>query len=99
MRNGHREKDVIWNYSIEKVNRYSTDLIELELEERRSKMKDLETTLRTIPIAELGKDNAKRYKEWIAHMDSLDIKKTQKKEEEKKKDPFKALRGVVPFVG
>lgn len=89
----------MWEYSLEKAYRYSADLVELDLEDRRIRMNDLERTLRTVPIAELGKENTKRFKDWIKHMESLDPKEMKKKEEEKKKDPLKSLRGVVPFIG
>lgn len=62
-------------------------------------MIDLERTLRTVPIAELGKENTKRFKSWTEHIDALDPEKMKKKEEERKKDPLKPLRGIVPFIG
>ena len=35
---------------------------------------------------------------WKKYLDSIDVDKIRKHAEEKKKDPVKALRGLIPFV-
>ena len=97
VRGGHKEEDVLWRYSIEKTKRYYDDLIELEIEDLRSNTISIYRAVSAAVLTEsnqVNRDRAKAFKEYI---DDLDVDKQKKKHEEKKKDPFAPLRGLIPF--
>ena len=100
VRNGHREKDIIWDYSIEKVSRYYADLIELEMLDRRKLSIDVYMATSVAHLTESREANRKRLQAWEEHLKNLDPKHVKKEAETKKKDPFAKLRltGLVPFV-
>jgi len=98
VRNGHLENDVIWNYSIEKSQRYYTDLVELDLEDKYSDaIKIYYAVLAAVP-ADTREAARSRHESWKKYLESIDIEKIKKHAEDKKKDPVKALRGLIPFA-
>ena len=99
VRNGHSERDVIWNYSIEKSQRYYEDLVELEIEKMRDDAIRLYKAVAAAFVTESQKVNKDRTEAFIKYLDSLDLEKQKREREEKKKDPFKGLKGLVPFLG
>lgn len=96
MKNGHRENDVLWNYSIEKAQRYYDSILEVELEETlRDVMAVYHATMAAVPV-DTEKHARKRSDAWKKYLDSLDIEKIKKKDKERK-NPLKQLQGLVPI--
>jgi hypothetical protein len=96
VKNGHREEDVLWGYSIEKAQRYYDSIIEVELEETlRDAMMVYHATLAAVPV-DTEKYAKKRADAWKKYIDSLDIEKLKKKEKDRR-NPLKQLKGLVPI--
>lgn len=96
VKNGHREEDVVWNYSIEKAQRYYDKVLEMELEDTRSEaLAVYYATLAAVPM-DTEKAARKRADSWKKYLDSLDVEKLKKKAKNKM-NPLKQLQGLVPF--
>jgi hypothetical protein len=99
VKNGHHEHDIIWKYSIEKVQRYYDDLIGLEMENTRNDAIKIYRAVSAAVLTEAHKVNKERADAFRKYLDSLDLDRHKKEIEEKKKDPVKNLRGIIPFMG
>lgn len=74
-------------------------VVELELEDRYNDAWKTYYASLTTGTVDNKKAAAEQRKIWKQYIESIDIRKIKHKAEEKKKDPLKALRGIVPFVG
>jgi hypothetical protein len=85
---GHKEHDVIWEYSIEKATRYYEDLIEADhIEFFRQTIRDFNVALSTIPAQSRGHAQ-KQQSHWKGYIDSIRPEVIMKK---KKKNPLEKL--------
>ena len=93
---GHREVDVIWNYSIEKAQRYHDSIIEMELDDTlRDAVMTYHAVMAAVPV-DTEKGAKQRADSWKKYLDSLDLKK-MKKAKKDRMNPIKQLRGLVPI--
>lgn len=95
---GHREHDILWEYSIEKATRYYEDLIESEhLTFFRDTIRDFNVALSTIP-AQSKSHASKQQSHWKNYIDSIRPDLIMKKK--KKKNPLEKLiqTGSVPVT-
>ena len=96
VRNGHREEDVLWNYSIEKAQRYHDSILEMELEDT---LKDAWMVYNACAAAfpmDTEKAAKARMEHWKKYVQSLDIDRMRKKAK-RKMDPITQLQGIVPI--
>ena len=87
---------MLWNYSIEKAQRYHDSLIEVELEETsRDALMVYFATMAAVPV-DTQKAAKERQDSWKKYLDSLDIRK-MKKAKKDRMNPIKQLRGLIPI--
>ncbi len=96
VRNGHREEDVLWNYSIEKAQRYHDSIIEMELDDTlRGAIMTYHAVMAAVPV-DTEKYAKQRIDSWKKYLDGLDLEKMKKRAKDRM-DPVKQLRGLIPI--
>jgi hypothetical protein len=80
------------------VQRYFDDLIGLQMERDRSDAIKIYRAVSASVLTEAHQVNKERAKAFQEYLNDLDLDRQKKKVEEKKKNPFKNLMGVVPFT-
>ena len=93
---GHREHDVLWEYSIEKTHRYFDDIIDHELRQRSVWANMIATCIMCFNTTQTKEHANQQRARWKKYISSIDPKEIREKEKEIK-NPLKTLAQLVPI--